>query len=189
MYFKQHNNIKLQKGVVLVTSLVLMAILTVLGVATLRSNMMDVNIHKNMQSRSNAFQCAEAALRAGEMWLNDDLNALPDEVTTIPDQALFQVWAYKSATIQDIYSKDLNWWTTNGWSGIDLTDTDNQVGCAIIPRYIVEKIGTVADEGKDLSIESRSKTGVDFFRVTAFSVGMDNSANVLLQTTFAKRLR
>lgn len=189
MYSNKHNNIKLQGGVVLVTSLVLMAILTVIGVAAMRSNMMDVNIHKNMQSRSNAFQCAEAALRAGEMWLNDDLNTLPDEVTTLPDQALFQVWSYKAAAIQDIYRKDLSWWEINGWSGINLTDADNQVGCAVIPRFIVEKVGTVADAGKDLSIESRSKSGIDFFRVTAFSVGVDNSANVLLQTTFAKRLR
>jgi len=189
MYFNKHNNMKLQKGAVLVTSLVLMAILTVLGVATLRSNMMDVNIHKNMQSRGNAFQCAEAALRAGEIWLNDEMSALPDEVTTIPDQSLFQVWSHKAPAIQDIYAKDLSWWIDNGWSGINLTDTDNQVGCALIPRFIVERVGTVDDGGGDVSIASRAKTGIDFFRITAFSVGMDQNTHVLLQTTFAKRLR
>lgn len=189
MYFKKPSIIKFQSGAVLVTSLVLMVILTALGVSTMRSNMMDINIHKNMKSRANAFQCAEAALRAGEIWLDEAVNSSPEVVTTIPTQDPIQVWDYKASAIQDISTKNLLWWQTNGWAGPDLTNADYQIGCAQIPRYIIEKVGTVDDGSGATEIATRAKSGIDFYRVTAFSVGMENNANVLLQTTFAKRLK
>lgn len=190
---KRNNNsrIALQRGAVLVTSLVFMAILTVIAVATMRSTTTDINILNNMQSRNNAFQCAEAALRAGEIWLDEKITSVPDRTMMLPDQSLnTQVWDYKAETIQDITTKDLAWWQVNGWTyGNALVDAEHQVGCAEEPRFIIEALGTVDDGSGQVEIESLGKGGVDFFRITAFSVGVENNAHVILQTTFAKRLR
>lgn len=96
-----NSRIGLQGGAVLVTSLVFMAILTVIAVATMRSTTTDINILNNMQSRNNAFQCAEAALRAGEIWLDEKITSVPERVTTLPDQSLnSQVWDYKADAIR-----------------------------------------------------------------------------------------
>jgi type IV pilus assembly protein PilX len=186
-----NTRISAQRGAVLVTSLVFMAILTVIAVATMRSTTMDINILNNMQSRNNAFQCAEAALRAGEIWLDEKITSVPERVTTLPDQTLnTQVWDYKADAIQDISTKNLTWWQANGWTyGNALVDAEHQVGCAEEPRFIVEALGTVGDGSGNVEIESLAKSGVDYFRITAFSVGVENNTSVLLQTTFAKRLR
>lgn len=180
-----------QRGAVLITSLVFMAILTVIAVATMRSTTTDINILNNMQSRNNAFQCAEAALRAGEIWLDERITSVPDKVNVLPDKSLnSQVWDFKAAAIQDISSKDRVWWQANGWTyGNALINAQNQIGCAEEPRFIVEALGTVGDGSGNVEIESLAKSGVDYFRVTAFSVGVETNTTVLLQTTFAKRLR
>ncbi len=186
-----NNRITDQQGAVLVTSLVFMAILTVIAVATMRSTTTDINILSNMQSRNNAFQCAEAALRAGEIWLDEEITAVPDAVMTLPDQALnSQVWHWKAAAIQNIDTKDRDWWEANGWTyGNALVDDNHQVGCAEEPRFIVESMGVFGDGSDDVEIEKLATGGVDFFRITAFSVGVETNTAVLLQTTFAKRLR
>ncbi len=191
MMRNSNSRIDLQHGAVLVTSLVFMAILTVIAVATMRSTTTDINILSNMQSRNNAFQCAEAALRAGEIWLDEKITSVPDKVTTLPDQTLnTQVWDYQAEIIQDITTKDRDWWQVNGWTyGDALIDVDHQVGCAEEPRFIVETLGTVGDGSGAVEIADRAKIGVDIFRITAFSVGVENNTNVILQTTFAKRLR
>lgn len=186
-----NSRIGLQGGAVLVTSLVFMAILTVIAVATMRSTTTDINILNNMQSRNNAFQCAEAALRAGEIWLDEKITSVPERVTTLPDQSLnSQVWDYKADAIQDISTKNHAWWQANGWTyGNALVDAEHQVGCAEEPRFLIEALGTVGDGSGNVEIESLTKSGVDFFRITAFSVGVESNTSVLLQTTFAKRLR
>lgn len=179
-----------QRGAVLVTSLVLMSILAIVAVATMRSSSTDVTIHQSMKNRSNAFQCAEAAVRSGELWLQTQLNEPPVSTDTKPDLSLKQVWRYSSPLIQDIFTKNEIWWATNGETyGPGMTNADYQIGCASEPRFIIELVGIVDDGGGVLDYEESAKAGVDFYRITGFSVGTESNAAVLLQTTYAKRLR
>lgn len=181
---------KKQSGAVLVMALVLMAILASYGIMSMRNNVTDVGIHKNMKSRANAFQCAEAALRAGEIWIDKTLDALPEVVTTKPTPGTLQVWDYKAAEVQDIFYKNDLWWVTNGWTyGTDLIHSDYEIGCAEQPRFIVERLGTTDDGSGSLEIKELSTSGIDYYRVTAYSVGIKKNAAVILQSTFAKRLR
>lgn len=188
---KNINNMQKQVGAVLVTALVLMSILTIIGITSMRSNIMDANIHNAMKSRSNAFQCAEAALRAGEIWLDrltsaPDLNA--DITATVPTQNSFQFWDSKSTALADMEIQDTIWWEANGWSfGNGLINTDNQIGCATAPRFIIEYIGPVS--GGSNSVEFASDDLIDFFRITARSEGINSAAAVVVQTTYARRLR
>ncbi len=179
-----------QTGAVLVTALVLMAILAVVGVATMRSSTTDISIHKSMKSRNNAFQCAEAALRAGEIWLDTEIDRLPEDVMANPDPGLFQVWNYAAPEIQNIISKDAEWWENNGITyGGGMTNDDYQIGCGAEPRYIVENVGVVDDGTGNVEVAARSKDGINYFKVTAYSIGSEGTASVILQSTFAKRLR
>lgn len=180
-----------QSGAVLVTALVLMSILAIVAIGTMRTSSMDVTIHKNMKNRSNAFQGAEAAVRAGELWLQNELDGqIPKAMETKPDLSQKQVWSYTASEIQDIFNKDETWWALNGESyGPDMTNADYQVGTASEPRFIIERMGTLDDGGMVLDISERLKNGIDYFRVTGYSVGTENNAAVLLQTTFALRFR
>lgn len=178
----------LQSGAVLVTALVLMMVLAIIGVASMRSNSTDIGIHKSMRNRANAFQCAEAAIRTAEL-IMENMTALPSVVTSKPTDPATEVWDYNASEIQNIFSKDRDWWNDHGSDGTDMTNADYQVGCAEVPKFIIEKLGVVDDGSGVLEISERSKSGVDYFRITAFSVGMETNASVLLQTTFAKRLR
>ncbi len=188
----KHQSLKIkQRGAVLVTALVLMSILSMIGIATMRSNTTDIAINKSMNSRSNAFQCAEAALRAGELWVGDDMDSIPAEVRSgVPDQSLNQVYSWEAPEVQDIFSKNKLWWETHGWLyGGGMTSTNHYTGCASEPRYIVERVGASDDKTISREIEDKLKNAVDYFRITAYSVGMEDNAAVILQTTYAKRFR
>ena len=174
-----------QQGAVLVMSLVLMAILAIIGITSMRGNITDVKIHKAMKSRSIAFQCAEAALRSGESWI-DNLARAPVTKES-PTKASYEFWPAYTATLKNMEIKDTSWWETNGWTfGNSLIDSNNLIGCNTEPYYIIQHIGYVA---ADDNIEFGKKSYVDYFRITSRSVGINSSAAVVLQTTYGKRLR
>jgi len=179
-----------QQGAVLVMALILMAVLAIIGITSMRGNIMDVKIHKAMKSRSNAFQCAEAALRAAETWLGD-LTVAPaaDSVLlTPPSQTASQFWSSQATALQDMEIQTTTWWTANAWAyGAGMTNTNIQIGCVTPPRYLIEHLGYV-DGGSD-SIEIGNKDLIDYFRITARSEGIDTAAAVVLQTIYGKRLR
>lgn len=56
-----------QRGISLLVVLVLLLIMTLLGLAILRSTMLEERMAGNMYERSLAFQAAESALREGEL--------------------------------------------------------------------------------------------------------------------------
>jgi len=55
------------------------------------------------------------------------------------------------------------------------------------PRFIIEYIGTV--DGGSKNIEIFQEDVIDFYRITARSEGISNTAAVVLQTTYGKRFR
>jgi len=178
--------VKKQQGAVLVTALVMMAILTIIGITSMRENIMDVKIHKAMKSRGNAFQCAEVALREGEMWI-DQLARSP-ETAEPPNQASYQFWPSTSTTLANMETKNTAWWATNGWQvNANLALINNQVGCITTPYYIIEHVGFV--DGGSKNLEFGSEDLIDYFRITGRSEGINSAAAVVLQTTYGKRLR
>jgi type IV pilus assembly protein PilX len=183
---KSQSIIQQQAGAVLVTALVLMTILAIIGITSMRGNIMDIKIHKAMKSRANAFQCAEAALREGELWI-DKLARVPIVVVQ-PNQASFQFWDGEAVELRDMEVATTNWWALNAWEYTgDLALTNNQVGCALIPYYLIEHMGS-ADGGSN-NAEFLSDDLIDYFRITARSVGIDDTVAVVLQTTYGKRIR
>lgn len=57
---------KAQRGAALIVALILLLIMTILGLASMRSTIMEERMSASLYDRSLAFQAAEAALRAGE---------------------------------------------------------------------------------------------------------------------------
>ncbi|VAW59054.1 hypothetical protein MNBD_GAMMA11-1307 [hydrothermal vent metagenome] len=177
-----------QSGAVLITTIVLMIIFTLLGVATMRANITDVAIQSSMKSRNNAFQCAEAALRDGEIWLSK-LTEPAYQVSDSPAQDQNQVWQVNQLAIQNPESGlDVLWGDTGktwAYSGTGLLTSDIAgLGCGSDPRYFIESLGALApdSEGVDFATQSRGRSVM--YRITAYSIGTDNNAAVVLQTTY-----
>ncbi len=58
-----------QRGVVLVTGLIFLVMMTLLGVTAMQTTMLEEKMAGNLRDEILAFQAAEAALREGEMFL------------------------------------------------------------------------------------------------------------------------
>jgi len=175
-----------QKGAVLITTIVLMVIFTLLGVAAMRTNLSDISIQGSMKNRNNAFQCAEAALRAGEIWLGA-LVAPAHAVTGNPDQDATQVWQANEGAIQnpelrlnDFWQDDTVTWTY----GELLKNSAVTVGCKTDPRYFIEALGAITPDSNGLDFETQAKARSALYRITAYSTGIDDTATVVLQTTY-----
>lgn len=179
-----------QQGAALITALVFMGILTMLGISAMRSNTLDVKIHNAMKDRANAFQCAEAALRQGELFIST-ANNKPDETSSVPSQAADEVWQINVLALNNFVDQASSWWVTNGWGDSALKDTtDVTVGCAADAYYIVQSFGGMGGNGSDdLSFQSRAKAQMDGYRITSRSEGVSANAAVILQSTFIRQFQ
>jgi len=179
-----------QSGAALVIALVLMTVLTMMGVTAMRSNSMDVKIHNAMKDRANAFQCAEAALRQGELFIKN-VSTRPDDTTVgIPSKANLEVWNIDSSTLNNLVDQVTNWWQTNGWSDLALTDPSVEVGCANQADYIVQSLGGIGDNGSgDRSFKAQAESQIDGYRITSRSEGVSDNAVVIVQSTFTRQFK
>ncbi|MCW9015063.1 MAG: PilX N-terminal domain-containing pilus assembly protein [Gammaproteobacteria bacterium] len=188
---KYIQNFNRQQGAVLITSLVFMAILTLMGISAMRANLMDVRIHNSMKDRGNAFQCAEAAIRQGENHIFN-ANAKPDDTSATPNRSAGDVWVVNASTLKKFLSKDSAWWAANTWSDFVLSDPNAQIGCANAANFVVEDMGILgndADESRDLSFTKQMESQMSGYRITSRSEGVSDKAKVILQTTFYRRFQ
>ncbi len=66
------------QGMILATILIFLAILTLLAVTSLQSTILQERLSANVRDRSVAFQAAEAALRAGEIFIENNIRVAAD---------------------------------------------------------------------------------------------------------------
>jgi len=175
-----------QTGAVLITSIVLLIIFTMSGVATMRTNITDITVQDGIKNRTSAFQCAEGALRAGEVWLGD-LGPPEYVVEYNPSKDNSEVFEANLTAMRNPALQLDGLWAddTKTWSyGTDLMNADANIGCKKDPRYFIESLGSVSSAGDCISFECMSKAKKLMYRVTSYSTGMDDSATVVLKTTY-----
>lgn len=160
-----------ERGATLVVVLILLVVMTILGLAAMRSTLLEERMSANMMDRSLGFQAAESALRQGEA-VAAALAAPPGVgsgcsagVCETPNAALTDRWMDPDFT---------------GWANA----TDDLGALPAPATYIVEFMGQaptwpLCDRVvpiPDLCLRPR-------YRVTAMSTAADR-AQVLLQTNF-----
>ncbi len=168
-----------QRGAILVTSLLLLVVLTVLGVAMMRMTNMQERMAGNARDVNMALQGAEAALRAGEEVLSPaTLTARP--LPTADEDCLF---CARDALPVAIYDRSQYDWTANAREYGEAGERD-MTDLARDPRYTIAELGFAPDsygQGQD------PPSGRDFYQITGFSSGASDQANVVLQSTFPRR--
>jgi type IV pilus assembly protein PilX len=183
-----------QRGLSLVTTLVLMLATLGLGVAVMGVNAMEERMIANTKDRDIALQAAEAALRDGELDIANNVSpatAFSDTCASglcTPPSQRDGLGPLASLPVDDArLGFD---WTSNA----NVRSYGQYTGAAAFPsvaqqpRYVIEKfsyLGTPAGESVVLGAEPTAP-GVGY-RITARAVGARAETVVVLQSIYATR--
>ena len=183
---------KQQRGAVLVVSLLLLLVMTVLALGASQTTRLQERMSAGMRDRDLAFESSEAGLRNGERII-DSLVVAPSPCTSgrcqVYDRSILPAsMAFQTPT----------WWDDNAWSYItDETFNTTQhtassggliSGSGLTgadPQFVVEELEEVPDA---LSVPPTGPPPSRiYYRVTAAAQGGTQQAQVVLQSTFARR--
>ena len=172
-----------QRGAALITSLLMLLVLTILALTAMETTVMEEKMSSNSRQKQIAQQAAESALRAGELFLANNINTLPDIAQNFNGAG----GLYDST--QPGSGAALNWDPSDAgnWSaGNSVADTrlnsfsNNPAAVPGPPRFVIEYLGT--SELPPLNFKTPS-VGRHSFRVTAIGWGRDTRAKVVLSST------
>ncbi|MEE9338933.1 MAG: PilX N-terminal domain-containing pilus assembly protein [Methylococcaceae bacterium] len=159
-------NVKIakQSGVVLVVSLIVLLLLTLIGVSGMQTTALEEKMASNSRDQNIAFQAAEAALRAGEIFIEDAVSSDRTNFTTSPS----------NANGLHLKTENLDYKATTTWGNdesVEYADTIPLV--AAKPRYYIEYINDIAPNS--------------YFRVTARGTGRQSTSHVYLRSYYGKK--
>lgn len=183
-----------QRGISLVTTLVLMLATLSLGVAVMGVNAMEERMIANTKDRDLALQAAEAALRDAEQDVASNISpatAFSDTCTSglcTPPSQRDSLGALASLPVEDArlgfdWTVDANVRRYGQYTGAAQFPS-----VTAQPRYVIEKfsfLGTPAGESVVLGAEPVAP-GVGY-RITARAVGARPETVVVLQSIYATR--
>ncbi len=169
--------IQKQSGVALFVSLIMLLLLTIIGITSMKSTILEEKMAGNMINRGLAFQAAESALRGGENYLRTNAGSV----------------TFSAAGTNGLYdSSVLSVAILQPWSSVDWADDAKIIRLgnntlqrvAEQPGYIVEELPSVVEDGN--SLETGVASEANFYRVTSRGVGGTDTAVVMLQSTYKR---
>ncbi|HEC17809.1 MAG TPA: hypothetical protein ENI97_00505 [Gammaproteobacteria bacterium] len=185
MTMKNTRTYKHQHGAALLVSLIILVVMTLLGVSSMRTSVMEEKMAGNMRDNELAFQAAEAALRAAEKHIKDNIISTTafdnDGSDGLYDNSDERIW------------ENINWTNADSleYTGFDSTTTTG-VNVSSAPRYVIQHLTSVGSASAKLNQSNYGQgTGageVQAFTITARGTGGSDNAVVYLQSTYGKRL-
>jgi len=175
-----------QAGVVLIIGLVMMLLLTIVGLAAIKSTSLQEMMAGNMKDSNMAFQSAEASLRAAERLISLQqvcTTGYPNANGCYTDQ-LLQVPPVNVAA-----------WTANQWTANSI-ELQLKLNVSKQPRVVIEQVsssigsGTSSDDCIEMSLGCQTATSgtINVFRITSLGYGGTENSQVILQSTFKQKL-
>ncbi|MCP3868166.1 MAG: pilus assembly protein PilZ [Gammaproteobacteria bacterium] len=169
-----------QRGAILITALMILLLMTLFGLSTMDTNILEEKMAGNMRDRNVAFQAAESALRAAERWLLAQ-TVLPNisatgnirDVNAIdPDTEADKAWWVEA---------DGAWWKNPANNAKAHTGDAMLPDVAEQPAYIIEKLPPRADS---LEAGQALDDADTYLQVTARGVGGSETTVVILQSVY-----
>ncbi|WP_245792093.1 pilus assembly PilX family protein [Teredinibacter waterburyi] len=172
-----HNPYQHQSGATLAVALILLLVVTVLGISSVQTSLVEERMSGNLRDKHIAFEAAESALVSAEAAL-----ATLDDYPTPTTSGTNGFWTLGAPGANKWWNTNsLGWWTTNGQSA-----SGNSLQHAA-PVYILEE-RTFVQKGENLTIGTGEVTqGKYYYQVTARGQGGSADTRVHLRTTFIKR--
>ncbi|MDE2088438.1 MAG: pilus assembly protein [Gammaproteobacteria bacterium] len=148
-----------QHGSVLIIGLLLLLVLTLLGLSSMGTTILQEKMANNMRDQNLAFQAAEAALQNGEQYVAGNapvgFNSTCNGGLCLPSTTGTPVW------------NTVNWSTPNV-----ITTSPPLSYLAAQPVYIIEQLPPVPAPGVNQSQQQYSNTPpLQFYRITARATG------------------
>ena len=172
-----HNQIRSQRGAVLIVALVLLLVLTLLGTAGIQDTAMEERMAGNFRDHSAAMQAAETALRTGELDLGSSTTFGGLTFTAAGTSGLYDVEPLTHSVDPESASN----WTTVNATVLDKANTLIDAD----PDYYIEKLPEIALPGSDLTVGFQDTAPpVQFYRVTGKGYGISPNSEVILQSTY-----
>jgi type IV pilus assembly protein PilX len=178
-------NLTRQRGAVLVVSLLLLLVMTVLGLGASQSTRLQERMAGNQRDQEIALQSAEASLRAAEALLAP---TRPVVVTCRNPSSTCE--AYEMRTLintstnvaLDLANQADSWWNSYGRDYQFASRLESVTG--VPPEFVIERVAEVRES---LSVgDANLDTVRDFYRATSRSRGMTDTAQVVVQSTYAR---
>ena len=166
-----------QRGAVLVIGLVFLLILTIIGLSTLGSNLLEGRMSGNTRDMNTALQAAEAALRDGEA----------DIAANLSPEATFDSLCSNGLCGQR--NDSTPWWAASPAPTWRLygsaTNAPALSGLPQQPRYIIEQPTVLVSDS--LAIGAKPQANGWAYRITALGFGKKSETRVVLQSVFIVR--
>jgi len=183
-----------QQGMVLITGLLLLLVLTLLGVTSMDNAIMEESMVKNQRDKQVAFQAAESAMVDGFAWLEQQIERpLPDSaIADIAGPAPLVMTRAAGTFAPQLYSTSTpDWWANNGITYGTATGAPVIPGLAAQPQQITEEFDpanmrSVRDSltiNKDYASEPRRQ----HYRISTQSPGISAATQVVVQGIYVKR--
>lgn len=160
-----------QQGVVLITGLIFLVMMTLLGVTAMQMTVLEEKMAGNLRDENLAFQAAEAALREGELFL--------EQITLPAFDGANGLYHHASHPAPD----PIAW---SGWTTSGRTTSANIQGVASQPRYIIEQLVSIPMGSGGSIQQSATSLTSNMYRVTARGVGGTETAVVVLQSVYRR---
>jgi len=156
------------RGVALIAGLLILVVLSILGITTMQSSLLQERMAGNFEQRDIAFQVAEAGLRSAENFLLQSVVLPPFNNTN------------------GLYGQDSNLWkgTEDWWNATDKTKSGS-----FGSRYYVEEILTEIDISDSLKFGSGASGTATMYRITSRGIGsgpIGRQSIVFLQSTYMR---
>lgn len=172
---------KKQRGAALIVSMLMLIIMTLIGVTSMRTTVMEERMTSNERNRSIAMHATESALRDAERTVAElehisGFGALPGEVEDNENEPDF----FNPAEWNDVNS-------------VEASNRDHIASAGAPARTITKLLGRNAEADGALNTQGYGETqvspGITNFRVTGRGLGGDTRAEVLIQTHVGARVR
>lgn len=165
-----------QQGAALILSLILLMAMTMLGLSSTRSAILEEKMFHNMRDIAISFEAAEAGLREVETWLQQQTSKpLVNE----------RNFVYLPDELPEPIKQNHQWWVSlenTGTYGIDSSAGLEQV--KLQPRFVLEYVSFLPDTPLP---EDQIPNGIHIYRATCRATGASNASQSILQTTLSKR--
>lgn len=160
-----------QQGASLIVGLIMLLLLTIIGVTSIRTTVLEEKMAGNLKDYNAAFQAAEAGLRDGEQLLATGV---------LPTFNGATAGYYQPFDDSGLSSH----WKAYDWDN-DAIEFDESIGgVSQRPGHVIEELPFIPASGGSKKFGPITGTGV--FRVTALGVGGANTTRIILQSTYRR---
>ena len=183
-----------QRGIVLVSSLLLLMVVTIIALSMFRSFGMQEKIAGNMREKQRAFQGAVSAQQYAENWLTTNSSTADTPCSSLLNANLGFGQICTLPLSQVVLNNDVTVvpWTTDGTTQIGVTflPPSMTVGAASVanstsPTYSGTYYGTPAFYIADMGPSTNPQTPGEIYQIDAFGFGGANTTAAVVESTYA----